>query len=63
MFHGVRTPNTDGTYHIEGLITYNFEDEFSDPYDLINKIPGDWNPDGEPYKITDTWSVYINGDY
>ena len=40
-----------------------FEDVFTDPYDLKDIIPGNWNPDGEPYKITDKWTVNIDGDY
>ena len=47
----------------KGIITYFFEDIFTDPYDLLNIIPGEWNPDGKPYKITDTWQKEINGDF
>ena len=62
-FNGEIYKNEDGSTHIEGIITYFFEDIFTDPYDLLNIIPGEWNPDGKPYKITDTWQKEINGDF
>lgn len=60
---GIVFKNKDGSTHIEGVINYRFDDNFTDPYDLTNKIPGEWNPDGKPYKISDTWKRNINGDY
>ena len=60
---GIIFKNKNGSMHIEGVINYGFEDIFTDPYDLINLIPGEWNPDGKPYKITDTWRQNINGDF
>ena len=61
--NGIVFKNKDGSTHIEGVINYRFDDNFTDPYDLTNKIPGEWNPDGKPYKISDTWKRNINGDY
>ena len=62
-FDGTVTDNPDGTKHVEGSISYSFYDKFTDPYDVWNKIPGEWNPDGTPYEITGTWSEQINGNY
>ncbi|MBO7485926.1 MAG: RHS repeat-associated core domain-containing protein [Spirochaetaceae bacterium] len=63
VFNGTYKDNGNGTFHFKGSITYTFEDVFTDPYDLKDIIPGNWNPDGEPYKITDKWTVNIDGDY
>jgi len=63
-FEGNITKNEDGTTHIEGKITYSFSDKFTDPYDTFNMTKdSEWNPDGKPYLITDSWTVDINGDY
>ena len=62
-FNGDIYNNEDGSTHIEGIITYSFEDVFTDPYDIFNLIPGEWNPDGKSYKITDTWQKEIKGDF
>ncbi|WP_433168903.1 RHS repeat domain-containing protein [Treponema putidum] len=63
QFDGTVTKNENGTTHIEGTITYSFHDTFTDPYDTFNVTTGEFNPDGKPYKITETWTVKINGDY
>ena len=62
-FDGTIHRNDNGTTHFDGTITYQFYDKFTDPYDLLNKIPPDWNPDGKPYAITGQWTVRIKGDY
>ena len=63
-FKGSITKNGDGSVHIEGTITYSFSDTFTDPYDTFNLTKNsEWNPDGKPYAITDSWIVNINGDY
>ena len=62
-FDGIIHRNDNGTTHFDGTITYQFYDKFTDPYDLLNKIPPDWNPDGKPYAITGQWTVRIKGDY
>jgi len=63
QFDGTVTKNENGTTHIEGTITYSFHDTFTDPYDTFNVTTGEFNPDGKPYEITETWTVKINGDY
>ena len=63
-FEGSITKNGNGTTHIKGKITYSFSDTFTDPYDTFNITKdSEWNPDGKPYLITDSWTVNINGDY
>ena len=62
-FDGTIHRNDNGTTHFDGTITYQFYDKFTDPYDLFNAIPPDWNPDGKPYTITGQWTVRIKGDY
>ena len=62
-FDGIIHRNDNGTTHFDGTITYQFYDKFTDPYDLFNAIPPDWNPDGKPYTITGQWTVRIKGDY
>ena len=62
-FSGQISKSSDGTTHIDGTITYTFFDDFTDPYDIFNLIPGEWNPDGKPYIITDSWKKEVNGDY
>ena len=62
-FDGIIHRNDNGTTHFDGTITYQFYDKFTDPYDLLNKIPPDWNPGGKPYTITGQWTVRIKGDY
>ncbi|WP_146561180.1 RHS repeat-associated core domain-containing protein [Posidoniimonas corsicana] len=41
------------TYDCE--TTYRIVDRFSDPWDVIDIFPGEWNPDGTPYPITGGW--------
>ena len=63
-FQGSITKNKDGTVHIDGKITYHFEDSFEDPYDTFNWTRDtSWNPDGTPYKITEYWTIDVFGDY
>jgi len=66
-FVGSVTKNADGSHHVKGTITYSFSDIFQDPYDM-DRVKADpsgkaANFDGVPYKITDTWTVNIDGDY
>ncbi|HDZ3530724.1 TPA: hypothetical protein RSV51_002130, partial [Mannheimia haemolytica] len=42
-------------FYLEGSIDYSFYDKFTDPYDIFNIIPGEWNPDGTSYDIKDNW--------
>lgn len=50
----------DGKYKLTGNIYYHFYDFFTDPYDILNKKKGDWNPDGVPYYIVGDWVEPIN---
>ena len=59
-FNGVITENSVGDIRISGKINYFFKDKFKDPYDTFDWIPGSWDPNGTPYKITGNWSNYIN---
>lgn len=40
-------------------LIYTFSDVFTDPYDYGDIIPGEFNPFGNPYHITDRWSTKI----
>lgn len=43
-----------GDYSIIGTVTYTFSDIFGDPYDTFNWTKASWDPNGTPYKISDT---------
>lgn len=47
-------------FYLEGSIDYSFYDKFTDPYDIFNIIPGEWNPDGTSYDIKDNWRENIS---
>lgn len=59
-FEGSIDKNSAGDIRISGKINYVFKDEFKDPYDTFDLIPGSWDPNGTPYKINGNWSNYIN---
>ncbi|MEM5948954.1 hypothetical protein WKV44_10445 [Spirochaetia bacterium 38H-sp] len=59
-FEGTREKMEDGRVHIKGTISFTFFDDFSDPYDTFDVIPGKWNPDGRPFSITHEWSVSVD---
>ncbi|OLF40244.1 PAAR domain-containing protein [Psychrobacter sp. Rd 27.2] len=59
-FEGVINKNSVSDIRISGKINYFFKDKFKDPYDTFDWIPGSWDPNGTPYKITGSWSNYIN---
>lgn len=40
-------------------INYEFSDVFTDPYDIYDLIYGEFNPDGIPYNIKDSWSTRL----
>ncbi|MEX0447700.1 hypothetical protein [Xenorhabdus sp. SGI246] len=42
------------------LIAYKLYDRFTDPYDLMNFFPGEWNPNGTPFDITGQWTENVN---
>lgn len=59
QFYGdVITQN--GNYFLVGQIVYSLYDRFTDPYDTPNIIPGEWNPNGEPFEITGSWIEPVN---
>lgn len=47
-------------FYLNGSIKYVFYDKFTDPYDIFNIIPGEWNPDGKSYEIKDNWIESIS---
>lgn len=62
-FKGEVVANGDGTFDVKGQIEYRYTDEFKDPYDTFDTIPGSWDPNGKPYGIEESWTVQINGTY
>jgi hypothetical protein len=60
-YDGQLTVNMSGFYSYQGTATIRFRDWFTDPYDLGNKIGGEWNPRGTPYNITGNWERYYSG--
>ncbi|HDL3549732.1 TPA: preprotein translocase subunit YajC, partial [Mannheimia haemolytica] len=38
-----------------GNIHYSIRDRFTDPFDTFNFTKGEWNPNGTPYIIQDSW--------
>lgn len=42
-------------FSYQGESQISFYDRFSDPYDLPDVIPGEWNPDGKPFDIRANW--------
>ncbi|WP_196765629.1 RHS repeat-associated core domain-containing protein, partial [Pseudoalteromonas luteoviolacea] len=65
-FSGILDVTMDGRFSYSGVTDFQFFDEFTDPYDLIDNdifglAPPIWNPDGEPYDITDSWSKKYKG--
>ncbi|WP_115591037.1 hypothetical protein [Actinobacillus lignieresii] len=54
-----RTINENGKYYLKGRIDYEFYDEFSDPYDILNFTQEKWDPNGNPFDIIDKWSIEI----
>jgi len=46
---------------ISGELVINFTDYFQDPADLLNLIPGSWDPVGSnPFLILDSWTENLN---
>ncbi|AOT07698.1 RHS repeat domain-containing protein [Pseudoalteromonas luteoviolacea] len=65
-FLGILDVTMDGRFSYSGVTDFQFFDEFTDPYDLIDNdifglAPPIWNPNGEPYDITDSWSKKYKG--
>ena len=59
-FSGTIEKNSAGNTRISGKIDYRYTDEFEDPYDTFDNFPGSWDPNGTPYKITGSWTNYVN---
>lgn len=51
--------NIADKFYLKGEIHYKFYDKFTDPYDIFNLIPGEWNPDGDSYDIQGDWKETI----
>ncbi|MDO4907325.1 hypothetical protein [Neisseria sp.] len=59
-FIGNITKLKTGNFSLIGEIIYKFSDVFEDPYDTFNLIEGSWDPNGTPYRITDTIIHKVN---
>ncbi|MDO4907327.1 hypothetical protein [Neisseria sp.] len=59
-FIGKITKLKTGNFSLIGEIIYKFSDVFEDPYDTFNLIEGSWDPNGTPYRITDTIIHKVN---
>jgi hypothetical protein len=59
QFSGEFTLDVNCNINVTGLLNLNFHDSFEDPWDLINAIPGSWDPSGTPYSIDDNWQQEI----
>ena len=59
-FNGTIEKNSAGGIRISGKIDYRYTDEFQDPYDTFDNFPGSWDPNCTPYKITGSWTNYVN---
>ncbi|MDH2999393.1 hypothetical protein A1D23_04655 [Chelonobacter oris] len=44
-------------------IDYKFHDKFSDPYDTFNATKNEWNPNGAPYTLKDSWRTPVRFPY
>jgi hypothetical protein len=51
--------NKEEFWVIATNLNYAFSDNFTDPYDVYDKIPGESNPFGTPYHITDGWTAHF----
>ncbi len=60
-FSGTLTVDSNGLYSFSGDAKINFSDTFTDPYDIFDIVPGEWNPDGTPFDITDQWAKPYSG--
>jgi hypothetical protein len=60
-FNGILTVDKKGQYSYSGDATISFSDTFTDPYDIFDTTPGEWNPDGTPFDITDQWVEPYSG--
>ncbi|MEX0447788.1 hypothetical protein [Xenorhabdus sp. SGI246] len=57
--HVVSAVSYGQTYQLSAIITYKLYDRFSDPVDLLNVFPGEWDP-GTPFDITGQWTENVN---
>ncbi|WP_338885792.1 hypothetical protein [Xenorhabdus sp. TH1] len=58
--HVINAVPSGQTYKLSAIITYKLYDKFTDPWDLMNFFPGEWNPDGTPFDITGQWTENVN---
>ncbi|TSB21709.1 DUF4150 domain-containing protein [Psychrobacter sp. YGAH215] len=59
-FNGTIEKNSAGDTRISGKIDYKYTDDFKDPYDTFDNFSGNWDPNGTPYKVTGSWTNYVN---
>lgn len=62
-FKGSVIDKGNGTVLIDGVITYQYADKFTDPYDTFDWVEGETDIGGVAYDITETWTVKVNGIY
>ena len=62
-FKGDVIHNADGTVTLKGSIEYRYSDEFKDPYDTFDMVPGSFDAGGTPYAISETWTSDVSGTY
>ena len=56
----VKVTEKEGFLIISADIHYTFWDEYKDPLDIFDVVPGSFElPGGMPYKITDAWSTHL----
>ena len=60
IFNGNINKLSNGSFHLQGQVTYKFSDIFQDPYDTWDWVEGSWDPNGTPYKITGMIKNNIN---
>lgn len=62
-FKGTVVDKGNGTALVNGMITYQYTDRFTDPLDTYDWVEGNADIGGLAYDITETWTVKINGIY